>query len=126
MALIEAQAHIYGNFFSELGIGYQSNMKRERINSAEIGLMKGNLDLNVHNIIKTLQDGIEKVNKKFGTDISVDLNDEVFYVGSGNASLGEVNTDGELQVDGIEEPNIEQEEIEEKTKEEEAKADERD
>jgi hypothetical protein len=64
-------------------------MKRERINEAEIGLQKGNLDINIFTMKKNLQAAVEKINELFGTDISVDINDEVFYVGSGNANLGE-------------------------------------
>ena len=105
MTLIEARAQIWQGFFSELGIGYAGNLKRERVNTAEVGLQKGNLDINVYGMSKCLKNGVEKVNELFGTSIGVDLNDEVFYYGSGNATLGE--TENELQVDGVEEDKVE-------------------
>ena len=40
-------------------------------------------------MLKNLKEGIEKVNELFGTSIGVELNDEVFYAGSANATLGE-------------------------------------
>ena len=106
MSLIEAHAHLLQDFYSEIGIASNGNLKRERINTAETELMTGCLDISIWNMLKSLKDGIEKVNELFGTSISVDLNDEVFYAGSANATLG----DEEL----IEEP---EEAVEEKTEE---------
>lgn len=76
------------DFYNEIGIGYQGNAKRERVNTAEVGLMRGCLDVSITTAIKTLKEGIERVNELFGTQIEIELNDEVFYEGSGNAALG--------------------------------------
>ena len=111
--LIEAHAHIWQNFFSEIGIGYAGNLKRERVNEAEIGLQKGNLDINVYCMLKNLQDGVEQVNKLFETSISVDLNENVFYEESGNANLGE---EEEIESEG--QDPIPQEEVKEVVEEE--------
>ena len=123
--LIEAHRNIWQNFFSEIGIGYAGNMKRERVNEAEIGLQKGNLDINVYCMLKNLQDGVEMVNKLFETSISVDLNENVFYEESGNANLGEeeeIKSEGQEEVkEGVkeeEDPVIE--ELKEKTEVKEA------
>ena len=102
--LIEAHRAFLQDFYSELGIGYAGNMKRERINEAEIGLQKGNLDINIFTMKKNLQAAVEKINELFGTDISVDINDEVFYVGSGNANLGETEDLEAQPEDIIEDP----------------------
>jgi hypothetical protein len=64
-------------------------LKRERVNTAETELMTGCLDISIWNMLKNLKEGIEKVNELFGTSIGVELNDEVFYAGSANATLGE-------------------------------------
>ena len=111
--LIEAHRNIWQNFFSEIGIGYAGNMKRERVNEAEIGLQKGNLDINVYCMLKNLQDAIEMVNKLFETSISVDLNENVFYEESGNANLGETE---EIESEG--QDPIPQEEVKEVVEEE--------
>ena len=116
--LIEARRSIYQDFFNQLGIGYQGNSKRERVNTAEIGLMRGCLDISLSNMEKNLKADLEKVNELFGTDIQVEINEEVFYEGSGNATLGletETKTEAEIKektdlnlVDSTDEKNTEE------------------
>ena len=89
MSLIEAHAHLLQDFYSEIGIASQGNLKRERVNTAETELMTGCLDISIWNMIDTLKKCFERVNEKFGTSITIELNDEVFYDGSANATLGE-------------------------------------
>ena len=89
MSLIEAHAHLLQDFYSEIGIASNGNMKRERINTAETELMTGCLDISIWNMIHNLKEGFDRVNELFGTSIGVELNDEIFYEGSANATLGE-------------------------------------
>lgn len=121
MSLIEAHAHLLQDFYSEIGIASQGNLKRERVNTAETELMTGCLDISIWNMLKNLKEGLDKVNELFGTSISVELNDEVFYSGSANATLGEDATE-ELaeEAEDVEEENTEEaiEEEAEKTEEE--------
>lgn len=93
MSLIEAHAHLLQDFYSEIGIASNGNLKRERINTAETELMTGCLDISVWNMIDTLKKCFERVNERFGTSITIELNDEIFYDGSANATLGEENLD---------------------------------
>lgn len=90
MALIEAHAHLLQDFYSEIGIASQGNLKRERVNTAETELMTGCLDISIWNIKHSLEEGLERVNELFGTNIGIELNDEIFYPESANATLGEV------------------------------------
>lgn len=100
MSLIEAHAHLLQDFYSEIGIASQGNLKRERVNTAETELMTGCLDISIWNMLKNLKEGLDKVNELFGTSISIDLNDEVFYAGSANATLGEEELIEEPEVQG--------------------------
>lgn len=75
--LIEAHQYILAQFYNELGLPSNWNMKRERINTAETELMTGSLDVSVYNMEKNLQAAIEKVNELFGTDIKVYFNEEI-------------------------------------------------
>lgn len=77
MTLIESHQYILAQFFNEIGIAGNWNMKRERINTAETDLMTGSLDISVYDMIKNLKDGIQRVNQLFGTSIEVQLNEEV-------------------------------------------------
>lgn len=90
MALIEAHAHLLQDFYSEIGIASQGNLKRERVNTAETELMTGCLDISIWNMKHSLEEGLERVNELFGTNIGIELNDEIFYPESANATLGEV------------------------------------
>lgn len=120
MTLIEAHQYIFASFLNEIGIAGQWNMKRERVNTAETKLMTGSLDVSVYNMIKNLKSGVEKVNKRFGTDIGVELNEEVITSEEDRPTT--TDADGELQVDGVREDSVEvkDEDIDE-VKEEEVK-----
>lgn len=113
MSLIEAHRSLLQDFYNEIGVGYQGNAKRERVNTAEVGMMRGCLDISLWNMKKNLEDGLERVNKLFGTSIGVELNDEVFYEGSGNATMGEVEEETEEEVEEVEEDNKETSETKE-------------
>lgn len=77
MTLIEAHQYILAQFYNEIGIGGQWNMKRERVNTAETELMTDSLDISIYNMEKNLKAAVEKINELFGTSISVELNKDV-------------------------------------------------
>ena len=104
--LIEAHQYIMANFFNELGIAAQWNGKRERVNTAETELMQGSYDINIWNMLENRRTAVEKINELFGTNISVELNPEIFYEGSANASLGEEENLGEEEANGVPEEEI--------------------
>jgi hypothetical protein len=58
--------------------------------------MTGSYDINIWNMLENRKKAVEQVNELFGTSISVELNPEIFYAGSENASLGD-----EEEVEGI-------------------------
>ena len=114
MSLIEAHQYILAQFYQEIGIQANYNMKRERLNTAEVEMNNGALDVNIWNMLKNRQEAVALINQKYGTDISVDLNFAVFNEDSGNAEgpveeevieEEEVNDitqqDEEFQVDGV-------------------------
>lgn len=115
--LIEAHQYIMANFFNELGIAAQWNGKRERVNTAETELMQGSYDINIWNMLENRRTAVEKINELFGTNISVELNPEIFYAGSANASLGEESL--EEEVNGVPEEEIPEPEKEEEKEEKE-------
>lgn len=72
--LIEVQQYILSHFYEQIGICTHDQMKRERLVTAEIN---DNLDLaflNVDDILASLQEGLQRVNDMFGTNISAKLN----------------------------------------------------
>lgn len=77
MTLIETHQYILAQFYNEIGIAGNWNMKRERVNTAETELMTGSLDVNVKLIEEEIKKGIDKVNQLFGTSITFEIDQEV-------------------------------------------------
>lgn len=96
ISLIEAHATILADFWSELGIAYNSNRKRQYVGQAEASMDTGSLNLNIDSIINSIKDGIERVNDLFGTDIEVEIDENAYEnVMNGEAELADTdNTEG--------------------------------
>ena len=72
--LIEVQQYIIAHFYEQIGICTHDQMKRERLVTAEIN---DNLDLaflNIDDILVSVQEGLDRVNAMFGTNIQARLN----------------------------------------------------
>ena len=72
--LIEVQQYIIAHFYEQIGITTHDQMKRERLITAEIN---DNIDLaflNIDDILISIQEGLDRVNKMFGTEMSARLN----------------------------------------------------
>lgn len=71
--LVEYNQYLRASWFNDIGIQANFNMKRERLNSDEVQLnIKGLLPL-VEDMLEQRRQGLDAVNKMFGTDISVDF-----------------------------------------------------
>lgn len=71
--LIEVMQYTKASWFNELGLNANYNMKREAINSDESQLNDDALLPLVDDMLRCRQIAIDKVNKMYGTDITVDL-----------------------------------------------------
>lgn len=69
--LIELEQYLRATFFHEIGLNSNYNMKRERLSESEIGLNEDALRSLIDSMLEERQKAIEKVNKKYGTNISV-------------------------------------------------------
>lgn len=105
--LIEAHQYILAQFYREIGIGDNFNMKRERINTAETELMTGSLDVNVWNMLKNRQAAVEQINELFGTNISVRFNENVYTEDEGDEEAEEPAANSE---DTVEQEQVVEEE----------------
>ena len=72
-SLIELEQYLKASLYNELGLNANFNMKRESLNSAESALNDDSLLPLVDDMLKSRRNALEKVNKMFGTDISVKL-----------------------------------------------------
>ena len=74
MQLIESHQYILSHFYESLGLQTHDQMKKERLITAEINDNDSIAKLNIDNILYTIQSGLDKVNEKYGTSITVQLN----------------------------------------------------
>ena len=72
--LIESIQYIKANWYNEIGLNAQFNMKREALNSAETTLNDDILHPTIDVMLECRKKAVEKINKMFGTNITVELN----------------------------------------------------
>ena len=97
--LIESIQYIKGSWYNEIGINAAFNMKREAINEAEATLNEDILYPTIDAMLECRQIGLEKVNKMFGTNITVELDS----VWAQNREQEELSIDyKEAEVDNLE------------------------
>lgn len=71
--LIENEQYIKASWYNEVGLNANYNMKREALNTAETTVNNDILFPLVEEMLEERKKGAERVNKMFGTDISVEL-----------------------------------------------------
>ena len=72
-------------FYNAIGIQANYNLKRERLNVAEIDVNEQSLVVNIVDMLKCRQAGVNAVNAMFGENISVRLGDEWKQPDRGNS-----------------------------------------
>ena len=70
---IVTQASLIGSFYNEIGLNANFNMKREAIGDGESSLNEDSLLPLCEQMLQCRQEDIDKLNKMFGTNISVDF-----------------------------------------------------
>ena len=107
--LIESIQYIKGSWFNEIGLNAAFNMKREAINEAEATLNEDILYPTVDTMLECREKALEKVNKMFGTNITVSL-DSVWEQNQEHEEL--VLDTEEAELNAIENANNSEEENE--------------
>ena len=72
--IIELEQYLRATWFNDLVLNANYNMKRESLNSVESQLNDDALLPLVNNMLQCRKDGFKKVNEKYGTNITVELN----------------------------------------------------
>ena len=73
ISLIELLQYHRASWFNDIGLSANYNMKREALNSGESSMNNDILLPLIDNMLTCRKEACEKVNKKYGTNISVDL-----------------------------------------------------
>ena len=113
--IIELKQYILGSFYNDLGLNALFNMKRESINESESNMNEDALLPFIDDMLYQRKIAIEKINKKFGLDIQVEL----------SSSWKKVREEIKLREEQAE-TEIEQTEDENKSIDEKVKQDEQD
>lgn len=71
--IIETKQYILGSWYNELGLNANFNMKRESINESESDMNEDALLPMIDDMLLSRQIGVDAINKKFGTNIKVEL-----------------------------------------------------
>ena len=72
--LIEYEQYLKASWFNEIGLDSNFNMKRERLNTAEVEMNNGSLLPLIDDMLRCRELAITKVNQMFGTSITVNFN----------------------------------------------------
>lgn len=70
---IELHQYLTGTFYNEVGLNANFNMKRESIGEGESSLNEDSLLPLTDEMLRCRKEDIEKINKKYGTNITVDF-----------------------------------------------------
>lgn len=108
--LIEYHQYLKASLYNDLGLNSNYNMKREAINSNESQLNDDMLHPLIDDMLRCRKEGIEKVNKMFGLNISVEFDSAwmaneieeqviVDSIENDNNDEGSENNDGNEEVD---------------------------
>ena len=71
--LIELQQYLKAGWYNDIGLNANYNMKREAVNTSEAQLNNDSLLPLIDDMLRQRQIGVEKINKMFGTNITVSL-----------------------------------------------------
>ena len=85
--LVELHQYIIANYYNNIGIKTNYQMKKERLITDEINSLNDFLAVSLDSMLSARTAAIDKVNKMFGTNIKVKLKDylEVFIEDNENA-----------------------------------------
>lgn len=124
--IIELEQYLKGQFFNDVGLNANYNMKRERLNSSEVELNEDGLRPLIDSMLEERKKAIDAVNKKYGTNITVEFgssweqyneDETVEEIDEETNTTDEVNEIEETNEEVKEEVN-EVEEVEQETTEE--------
>ena len=72
--LMEYEQYLKSGWYNEIGLDSNYNMKRERLNTAEVEMNNDSLAPLIDDMLQSRQEGLRECNKLFGTNITVRLN----------------------------------------------------
>ena len=91
--LVELHQYIIANFYNNIGIKTNYQMKKERMITDEINSLNDFLAVSLDSMLSARCAAVEKINKMFGTNIKVKLKDYLELFVEDNENLGKENSE---------------------------------
>lgn len=110
--LIKQNQYLKSSMLNEIGLQANTNLKKERLVSAEIESNSESLYPIVDDMLKCRKNALEKVNEMFGTNIEVEFNSSWDLRPLNGMSVH--NTDDEINIKDMEDENDENDEKDDK------------
>lgn len=88
---IIARDKVLATFFREIGIKFQQEQKKAQLTEEEVEADEQLLLLNVRDMLEVQQEGLDRVNRHFGTSIKAKINpiyDRALYISKGGVKDG--------------------------------------
>lgn len=108
--LIKQNQYLKSSMLNEIGLQANTNLKKERLVSAEIESNSESLYPIVDDMLKCRKNALEKVNKMFGTNIEVEFNSSWDLRPLNGVSIH--NTDDEIDIKNMKDENDEKDDKE--------------
>lgn len=96
--VVSARNEILRTFLNEIGIT-SANDKRERMVVDEVNINSQLLLFNVSDMLECRKNGVDKINKLFDTNITVDLSDEYKFIQDNVSNKSDTSKEGENNED---------------------------
>lgn len=85
--IITCNQYIRATFLNDIGLEANTQLKKERLVSAEVEINSDSLYPTPDDMLHTRQEGIEAINKMFGTDIEIEFTSSWDYRSYGGANI---------------------------------------
>ena len=95
--LYELKTQVWNEALTYLGISNISNVKKERMITDEVNRNLGGTIASRYSRLESRQEAVEKINKMFGTDISVEYRDDFQYANNSDMISESEEMDGDYE-----------------------------
>ena len=82
--LIELRQYLLAQFYLEIGVDSQYNMKRERLTTDEVNQTSNIVSVDINSILLTVQKDFDKFNEATGSNLQITINDNILQEGGIN------------------------------------------
>ena len=95
--LLEVHKYILSEFYAAIGIDEPQQMKKERLVTAEVEQGAELPIFNIYDVLRSISEGLERVNEMFGTSITCKINPIIQKAFEGSAEDPESETGSEAE-----------------------------